>query len=142
MRSTQPLFRPSLLAIALASLAAPALAEIYRLPAAPLAGTLSQIASEAGIVLSIDPSLTAGKQSAPVEGDYDALGALDQALRGSGLQLLRSSAGTYNLAARTEGALALPDTRIYAQQEMDSAWVRPPAMSPGAAPPAARPTRR
>lgn len=122
MRPTQPLLRPCLLAIALASLTSPALAEIYRLPAAPLAGTLSQIASEAGIVLSIDPSLTAGKQSAPVQGDYDALGALDQALRGSGLQLVRSSAGTYNLAARAEGALALPDTRVYASQEVESAW--------------------
>ena len=122
MRSTQPLFRPCLLALALASLASPALAEIYRLPAAPLASTLSQIASEAGIVLSIDPSLTAGKQSAPVEGDYDALGALDQALRGSGLQLVRSSAGTYNLATRTECALTLPDTRVYASQAMESAW--------------------
>jgi iron complex outermembrane recepter protein len=124
MRSTLPLFRPRLLAsaIALVSLASPALAELYRLPAAPLAGTLTQIASEAGIVLSIDPSLAAGKQSAPVEGDYDALGALQQALRGSGLQLQQSSTGVYSLAPLPQAAVALPDVVVTAAQEMENAW--------------------
>ncbi len=124
MRRTLPLFRPRLLAaaIALASLSPAALAEAYRLPAAPLAGTLTQIASEAGIVLSIDPSLTEGKQSAPVEGDYDALGALQQALRGSGLQLQQNSAGIYSLAPASRAAMALPDVVVTAAHEVENAW--------------------
>jgi iron complex outermembrane receptor protein len=44
----------------------------YNLPAAPLATTLNQIASQAGLALSLNPSLAAGKTSAPVNGQYDA----------------------------------------------------------------------
>src|SRR3989338_858869 len=111
MTRAMPLFRPGLLAaaISLASVCTPALADSYQLPAAPLASTLTQIASQAGIVLSIDPALTANKQSAPVAGDYDALEALHQALQGSGLQLQQNSAGSYNLAPVPQAAVALPD---------------------------------
>ncbi|MGY8831733.1 MAG: TonB-dependent siderophore receptor [Pseudomonadales bacterium] len=117
MTRALPLFRPGLLAVAisLASVCAPALADSYQLPAAPLASTLTQIASQAGIVLSIDPALTANKQSAPVTGDYDALEALHQALRGSGLQLQQNSAGTYNLAPVPQAAVALPDITVTSQ---------------------------
>ncbi|NMZ67345.1 iron complex outermembrane recepter protein [Pseudomonas peli] len=117
MTRALPLFRPGLLAaaISLASVCAPALADSYQLPAAPLASTLTQIASQASIVLSIDPALTAGKQSAPVAGDYDALEALHQALRGSGLQLQQNSAGTYNLAPAPQAAVALPDVTVTSQ---------------------------
>lgn len=117
MTRALPLFRPGLLAIAisLASVCAPAQADSYQLPAAPLASTLTQIASQAGIVLSIDPALTAGKQSAPVTGDYDALEALQQALQGSGLQLQQNSAGTYNLTPVPQAAMALPDVTVTSQ---------------------------
>ncbi|VXD03262.1 Ferrichrome-iron receptor [Pseudomonas sp. 9AZ] len=117
MTRAMPLFRPGLLAaaISLASVCAPALADSYQLPAAPLASTLTQIASQAGIVLSIDPALTAGKQSTPVAGDYDALEALHQALQGSGLQLQQNSAGSYNLAPVPQAAVALPDVTVTSQ---------------------------
>jgi iron complex outermembrane receptor protein len=117
MTRALPLFRPGLLAVAisLASVCAPALADSYQLPAAPLASTLTQIASQAGIVLSIDPALTANKQSAPVTGNYDALEALHQALRGSGLQLQQNSAGSYNLAPAPQAAVALPDVTVTSQ---------------------------
>jgi hypothetical protein len=39
----------------------------YNLPAAPLASTLNQIASQAGLALTLNPSLAAGKTSAPVK---------------------------------------------------------------------------
>ncbi len=117
MTRAMPLFRPGLLAaaISLASVCAPALADSYQLPAAPLASTLTQIASQAGIVLSIDPALTAGKQSTPVAGDYDALEALHQALQGSGLQLQQNSADSYNLAPVPQAAVALPDVTVTSQ---------------------------
>ena len=121
MTRALPLFRPGLLAVAisLAGICAPALADNYQLPAAPLASTLTQIASQAGIVLSIDPARTAGKQSAPVTGDYDALEALEQALRGSGLQLQQNSAGTYNLAPSPQAAVALPDITVTASAAIE-----------------------
>ena len=130
MRGTSPLFCPTLLALAitLGGTATQALAAPYQLPPAPLATTLTQIAADAGIVLSIDPALTAGKQSAPVEGDYDAIGALNQALRGTGLQLQPGSGGAYSLVPQSqEAAVALPDATVTASaQPAESAWGEAP----------------
>lgn len=132
-RPLDTLLRPSLLAVAIAlcaPLASPALmaaeqstsVRAYNLPAAPLASTLNQIASQAGLALSLNPSLAAGKTSAPVKGQFDAPGALREALRGTGLQLEHSSAGTYSLVATPEGVVALPQTNISGQQAGESAW--------------------
>ena len=68
-------FRHTLLALtmAFAGHAGLAHAEVYQLPSGPLAATLNQIASQAGVTLSIDPALTEGKNSAPVSGDYEAI---------------------------------------------------------------------
>ena len=132
-RSLNTLLRPSLLALAIAFgtpltstllLAAEQTSSVraYNLPAAPLATTLNQIASQAGLALSLNPSLAAGKTSAPVNGQYDAAGALSQALRGTGLQLEQSSAGTYSLVAVPEGVLALPETAVIGVENSETAW--------------------
>ncbi|RON82965.1 TonB-dependent siderophore receptor [Pseudomonas fluorescens] len=132
-RSLDTLLRPSLLAIAIA-LSAPLLSSpliaaeqassvrAYNLPAAPLSTTLNQIASQGGLALSLNPSLAAGKTSAPVSGQYDAAGALRAALRGTGLQLEQSSAGTYTLVAVPEGTLALPETAVIGVENLETAW--------------------
>ena len=132
-RSLNTLLRPSLLAVAVAlctPLASSQLAaaeqassvRAYNLPAAPLASTLNQIASQAGLALSLNPSLAAGKTSAPVNGQFDAASALREALRGSGLQLEQSSAGTYSLVAVPEGVMALPATSVIGVEDAESAW--------------------
>ncbi|CAN7210764.1 TonB-dependent siderophore receptor [Pseudomonas sp. LjRoot277] len=132
-RSLDTLLRPSLLAIAIALCAPLASSQLmaaeqassvraYNLPAAPLASTLNQIASQAGLALSLNPSLAAGKTSAPVKGQFDAAGALREALRGSELQLEQSSAGTYSLVAVPEGVMALPETAVIGVENTESAW--------------------
>ncbi|MGU9852412.1 TonB-dependent siderophore receptor [Pseudomonas koreensis] len=132
-RSLDTLLRPSLLAVAIALstplISHPLLAaeqassvRAYNLPAAPLSTTLNQIASQGGLALSLNPSLAAGKTSAPVNGQYDAAGALRAALRGTGLQLEQSSAGTYTLVAVPEGTLALPETAVIGVENYESAW--------------------
>ena len=132
-RTLDTLLRPSLLALAIA-LSAPLAStsliaaeqassvRAYNLPAAPLASTLNQIASQAGLALTLNPSLAAGKTSAPVQGQFDPQGALREALRGTGLQLEQSSAGTYTLVAIPEGVVALPETNITGQGSYESAW--------------------
>ncbi len=133
-RTLQTLLRPSLLAVAVA-LAAPlastqlmaasqaSSARAYNLPAAALSTTLTQIASQAGLALSLDPSLVAGRTSAPVQGQFDGPSAMSQALRGTGLQLSQTSAGTYGLVAAPEGVMALPETSIQGTQDrLESAW--------------------
>ncbi|TPG66891.1 TonB-dependent siderophore receptor [Pseudomonas arsenicoxydans] len=132
-RSLDTLLRPSLLAIAIALCTPLASTQLiaaeqassvhaYNLPAAPLASTLNQIASQAGLALSLNPSLAAGKTSAPVKGQFDAAAALREALRGTGLQLEQSSAGTYSLVAIPEGTLALPETAVIGVENTESAW--------------------
>lgn len=132
-RSLDTVFRPRLLAVAIALCAplasSPLIAaeqassvRAYNLPAAPLASTLNQIASQAGLALSLNPSLAAGKTSAPVNGQFDATGALREALRGTGLQLEQSSAGTYSLVAVPEGVMALPETAVIGLQNAETAW--------------------
>ncbi|PAU63090.1 TonB-dependent siderophore receptor [Pseudomonas sp. PICF141] len=132
-RSLDTVLRPRLLAIAIALFAplasAPLMAaeqassvRAYNLPAAPLASTLNQIASQAGLALSLNPSLAAGKSSAPVKGQFDATGALREALRGTGLQLEQSSAGTFSLVAVPEGVMALPETAVIGLENAETAW--------------------
>ncbi|MCS3471659.1 iron complex outermembrane receptor protein [Pseudomonas sp. JUb42] len=133
-RALETLLRPSLLAVAialttpLASLSIQAAEQAssvraYNLPGGSLSTTLNQIASQAGIALAVDPSLVAGRTSAPVQGQFDATGALRQALRGSGLQLVQSSAGSFSLMAAPEGTVALPETTIQGQSAgAESAW--------------------
>lgn len=132
-RSLYTLLRPSLLAVAIAFCTPLASSQLiaaeqassvraYNLPAAPLASTLNQIASQAGLALSLNPSLAAGKSSAPVKGQFDAAGALREALRGTGLQLEQSSADTYSLVAIPEGVLALPETAVIGVDNGETAW--------------------
>lgn len=132
-RPLHALVRPSLLAISIALtlplLSTPLIAaeqasavHAYNVAAGSLATTLNQIASQAGLALSLDPSLAAGRTSAPVQGQFDARGAMNQALRGSGLQLVQSSAGTFSLIATPDGVIALPETSIHAVGDSESAW--------------------
>ncbi|MFJ4193218.1 TonB-dependent siderophore receptor [Pseudomonas sp. NPDC089534] len=132
-RSLDTLLRPSLLAVAIALctplassqlIAAEQASDVraYNLPAAPLSTTLNQIASQGGLALSLNPALAAGKTSAPVNGQYDAAGALRAALRGTGLQLEQSGTGTYTLVAVPEGVMALPETSVIGVENTESAW--------------------
>jgi iron complex outermembrane receptor protein len=132
-RTLNTLMRPSLLALAIALtvplantplMAAEQASSVrtYDLPAGSLATTLNQIASQAGLALSLDPSLAVGRTSAPVQGQFDATGALRQALRGTGVQLVQSSVGTYSLMAAPDGVVALPETAIQGQSSYETAW--------------------
>ncbi len=124
MLSPHYLFQPHLLraVIALACLPALAFADSYALPGAPLASTLSKIASDAGITLSIDPALTAGKTAQAVQGELSPLAALDHALQGSGLQLVQNGNGSYSLMPQAQDAIALPTTEIGANTISETAW--------------------
>lgn len=98
----RPTFRPGLLALAIA-LAVPATflhaapaeqasVRDYRIAAGPLAGTLNRIAAQAGLVLTLDPALAEGRSAHAVQGRFDAPGALREALKGSGLELVEMPA--------------------------------------------------
>ncbi|OWJ95112.1 TonB-dependent siderophore receptor [Pseudomonas sp. A46] len=117
-------FRRTLLALAVTfgGLSNPALAESYRLPAAPLASTLNRIAADAGIVLSVDPTLTSGRTAPAIQGEMSPLQALSRALQGSDLRLVQNGADSYSLAPVADEALNLPDVNIEGSRSYETAW--------------------
>lgn len=107
-------------AVALATLASPALVQAqslsFNLPAGPLAQTLNAIASQSGRIVSLDPVLVQGKQAQAVIGQMPAEQAMDRALAGSGLQLRVTGQGNFSVepAADSGAALQLGVTSIAA----------------------------
>lgn len=95
----------------------------YDIPAGPLGATLSRFAGQAGVVLSFDAQLTAGKQSPGLQGSYSVAQGFARLLGNSGLQAVEESDGDYSLRAAAEnGALALPDVAITGRADQESAW--------------------
>lgn len=123
----RPTFRPGLLALAIA-LAVPApflhaapaeqaRVRDYRIAAGPLAGTLNRIAAQAGLVLTLDPALAEGRSAHAVQGRFDAPGALREALKGSGLELVENAGGTYSLRKVPEDTLSLQAMTVSGAEE-------------------------
>lgn len=90
----------------------------YQIPAGPLSRVLSQLAGEAGILLSVEGAVTAGKQSAGLDGQYGIRAALDAVLLGSGLEAVMTPDGGYTLrkvivpsASKSE---KLPEVKVQA----------------------------
>jgi len=71
--------------------------QTYDLPAGPLATTLNRISRDAGLALTVDSALVGDRRAAPVRGQLSPEQALNAALAGSGLELVRTDAGTYTL---------------------------------------------
>ncbi|SDO33910.1 TonB-dependent siderophore receptor [Pseudomonas jinjuensis] len=122
-RSFDLAFRPHLLAAAIL-LATPLSGAVaddsvrsYQIPAGPLASTLNRIAAEGGLSLSLDPALASGRTAHAVQGSYDAVGALQQALKGSGLELVQSESGSFSLRPIPQDTLSMSATTVSGQQE-------------------------
>ena len=82
---------------ATAAPSSPAATVYYDLPAGTLDQVLNRFATSAGILLSIDGALTAGKSSPGLQGSYDVQGGLTALLAGSGLEAVASADGGYVL---------------------------------------------
>ncbi|VVO33651.1 TonB-dependent siderophore receptor [Pseudomonas fluorescens] len=98
-------------AVVLATLASPALAQAqnltFNLPAGPLASTLNAIASQRGHIVSLEPSLVQGKQAPAVNGQMPPEQAMRRALAGSGLQLRVTEQGNFSVEPATDSDAAL-----------------------------------
>ena len=113
-----PWSHPLCVAVTLATLASPTLAQAqsltFNLPAGPLASTLNAIASQSGQIVSLEPSLVQGKQAPAVIGQMLAEQAMHMALTGSGLQLRVTEQGNFSVepAADSNATLQLGVTTI------------------------------
>lgn len=117
-----------LLGSACCSLAMPAQAEaarqeqrLYQIPAGTLDQALTQFAASAGLLLSVDARLTAGKPSLGLQGHYAPAQALSKLLAGSGLSAYFSDDGRVLIekSAHASDALELGATRVKGQAEDD-----------------------
>ena len=86
----------------------------WNIAAGSLASALDQFARQAGISLSYDANSVAGKTSTGLNGRFDHAQALDQLLRGQGLQAQRQGNSTWLLLPQVadSGALNLGATTI------------------------------
>ncbi|MEN3112927.1 TonB-dependent siderophore receptor [Uliginosibacterium paludis] len=74
----------------------------FRIPAGSLGSSLARLALDAGLNLSFDPALTAGRESAALEGDFMPSTALAILLKGSGLVAFSRNDGSINLRKQEE----------------------------------------
>lgn len=79
----------------------------FDLPAASLGATLNAIARQSGRVVSLDPALVSGKQAPAVRGSMTAQQAMQQALAGSGLQLVVTDSGNFGVVAEFASSSAM-----------------------------------
>ncbi|PVX81323.1 TonB-dependent siderophore receptor [Paraburkholderia unamae] len=79
--------------VAASALAQQAAQQTWHLASGPLDRTLVEIAQATNVRLSYDAGLVQSLKSAPVEGSYSAEGAIRQALKGTGLDLVATSSG-------------------------------------------------
>ncbi len=88
----------------------------YAIPAGPLSTALSRFAGEAGVMLSADASLTAGKSSPGLQGEFSLDEGFRRLLAGSGLSAVADGQGGYSLRAQgaTAAALELESTAVQA----------------------------
>lgn len=90
----------------------------FDIAAGSLDQVLSQFGRQAGIALSIDASLTAGKSSRGVSGNFSVEQGFAQALAGTGLTMTRTDGGDYLLipGSTQGGAVELGATSINSRQ--------------------------
>ncbi|MBJ7222700.1 MULTISPECIES: TonB-dependent siderophore receptor [unclassified Brenneria] len=92
---------------AVVAYAAPAAAvQQYHVPSGPLNQVLNQFAQQSGVLLSYDPALVAGKNSAGLQGRYSVEQGFQQLLGGNGLTARYSADGSVTLAPQTANAPA------------------------------------
>ncbi len=116
------LFRALLIGTAIGasvSMAVPARAQsavessrTWNIPSGPLDTALARFAAEAGVNLSFETQLVAGRHSAGVSGEHTVASALARLLDGTGLKAERGTAGVF-LLQRVSGEVAvLPAVKV------------------------------
>jgi iron complex outermembrane receptor protein len=104
--------------------AAPA-TQSYQIPAGSLDNALNAFARRAGVLLSFDPQLTAGRNSTGLNGQYPVQQGFAQLLAGSGLRAVQASDGSFRIekapTTMNEGKAQLEGLTIAGNAQTDSA---------------------
>lgn len=84
----------------------------YSIDAGTLDAALSRFGAQAGITMAGSSTLTAGKKTQGLQGDFSAEAGLSQLLLGTGLSFQRQSDGSLLLVPGSSGAVELAPTEI------------------------------
>lgn len=101
------------LALAAPPAHAQAASQVFDIPAGPLSTALTRIAAQAGLQLSANAALLAGKAAPAVRGNLSVPAALEQALAGSGLES-QLIGGELRIRPRLEPESSLPPLTVTA----------------------------
>ncbi|MBV7453982.1 TonB-dependent siderophore receptor [Acidovorax sp. sif1233] len=93
----------------------------FDIAAQPLPDALAQFARQSGVQLIYPPELVQGRHAQPVQGARSPEAALAELLRGSGLRMRRDGATLVVERAPADGAAALPEVRVAAEAEVETA---------------------
>ncbi|MBU0891576.1 MAG: TonB-dependent siderophore receptor [Gammaproteobacteria bacterium] len=93
----------------------------FDIAAQPLPDALAQFARQAGVQLVYPPDLVQGRRAQPVQGTRNPEAALAELLRGSGLRMRRDGATLVLERLPADGAAALPEVRVAAEAEVETA---------------------
>ena len=102
----------------------------YDIPAGPLDQALNRFAAQAGVLLAVDGSLTAGKSSRGLSGTATVEEGFRRLLDGTGLEsvkgdkgyALRKAAAAAPVATAAPGVTALSEVTVVADAERENAW--------------------
>jgi len=81
----------------------------FSIPAGSLDQALSRFGRQAGIAISVNAALTAGHDTAGLNGNYSIPDALQVLLSGTGLEAVRDATGEYTLRPAPPAASGVPD---------------------------------
>lgn len=99
-----------------------AVARSYEIAGGPLEAALNEFARQAGVLLSFDPQIVAGRSAAGLSGSYTPETGFAALLAGTGIGARFVDAKTVMLeVARTDGALVLGAVRVQASTERETA---------------------
>lgn len=96
-------------------------AQHFEVPAGDLGNALSHFAAKSGVVIYFDASLTQGKQTRGLSGDYNVEGGLRALLSGSGLSLVKEADGSYRLVEQPAN-VELSTVRVEAEWMQETAY--------------------
>lgn len=104
---------------------------VYNVPAGSLSAALSQFAADAGVLLSANAELIAGKTSKGLQGHYSVDAGFTALLAGSGLVATKDAAGGYRVTAKAPSYVhaepaILPEVSVNASTEEENRFNRKP----------------
>ncbi|HAO26125.1 MAG TPA: TonB-dependent siderophore receptor, partial [Methylophaga sp.] len=95
----------------------------YSIQSGELGSVLNRFASQAGVNIYFDAALTRGLQSSGLTGEHSIDSALQQLLQGTNLQIVKTSADSYQLQANSSNSTSEVDSVTLAPVQVSATGI-------------------